>query len=213
MNIFIDCGSCASPVTLPALPADPCCITPPGYSQISTLIITPCGAEDPFVLETGDVVLVPGEIDNTNADGTKSKMLIGQGGIGDHEPTIYDGPFRKQIVSNRTYSMEFEVSLGDAAAYDFLLRLQCNFQNFRFWYQDLAGWLYGTVNAALATDFGGITPSFVNVQMPKGAGRDDLGTANVLSNWEAETDPVRYLSPLAIDCGCVPVEEEEELGG
>lgn len=73
MNNSYDCPlDCATPLLLPALPADPYCELAPNYSQVAQLVIAPCESEDPFIDDTGSAALHTVAIDNTNADNTAS---------------------------------------------------------------------------------------------------------------------------------------------
>lgn len=203
MNNSYSCpADCATPLLLPALPADPYCELAPKYSQVAQLVVAPCQSEDPFIDDTGSAALHTTLIDNTNADNTAPRLLIGQGGVDEHEPVIYDGAFRTQKVSRRNYTMNFGVTIEDPLQYEFLRALQCGLK-FRFWYIDLGNWLFGPLEALGIG--GGLIPSLVNVQMPKGAGRDDLGSANIIITWEDNTDPARWVSPLPDSVSsCIP---------
>lgn len=198
-NISYPCPlDCDTSLLLPALPADPYCQIVPDYSQVGQVIIAPCESDDPFTLDTG-AAIIRTAIDNDNTDNTAPRLLVGQGGVDEHEPIIYDGAFRKQIVSRRSFTLNFQVVVKDQLVYDFLRAMQCA-PRFRFWYIDVADWLYGIVAAAGA--LGGLIPSQVNVQMPKGAGRDDLQSATLIITWEDKTDPARYASPLPVGDAC-----------
>jgi hypothetical protein len=213
MQILLNCGSCASPPTLPAIPADPCCETPPRYSQIGRIIIAPCNVPDPFELEDGAAVLVAGVIDNTNTDGTKAKALVGKGEKPDHEATIYEGAFRRQSISSRAFTINFTFSVGTVALYQFARALQCNYTRMRFWFEDIGGWLYGPVAADGTLGQGGLVPTMVDVQLAAGGGRDDLKEAVLTIMFDGNADPDIYASPFALNCGCPPIESEGEGGG
>ena len=165
------------------------------------LVIAPCESEDPFADAMGVIGLSTTAIDNTNAANTAPRLLVVQGGVDEHEPVVYDGPFRRQIISQRGFTLTASISLADNTVYRFLQFLQCN-PNFRFWYIDVANWGHGPVAAEGA--IAGLLPSLVNVQMPKGAGRDDLQTANIIIQWEDKGDPVRWASPLTSATSCEP---------
>jgi len=209
MQIFLNCGDCNTPISLPAIPADPCCEAAPQYSQIARIIIAPCGVEDPFEIEDGEAVLVAGVIDNTNTNGTKAKAFVGKGEKADHEATIIEKSFRKRGISGRSYSIEFTFSLGTKAMADFARALQCENLRFRFWYEDVGGWLYGLVAADGSLGVGGLYPTLVDVQMPHGGGRDDVKEARLILEFEAKGDPPQYATPFADNCGCEPIEPPE----
>lgn len=62
--------------------------------------------------------------------------------------------------------------------------------------------LFLILSLSAAGALGGLIPSQVNVQMPKGAGRDDLQSATLIITWEDKTDPARYASPLPVGDAC-----------
>lgn len=206
VNDFLSPVVCGAAYLFPALPADPNCIEAPKRSQLNYLFIAPCTAVDPFELSGSAAVLVSSAIDNTNADNTKTRQLLGEGGIPEHEATEVEAPNRKILIldDGRGYELTFKVIVTNALVYAFLQRMQSGWLDFRFWYQDLGGFLYGKVLAADATTFGGIRPLYVNVQFPKGEGRDDLQYANVIIRWDADADPPRYVSPVTPADSCVP---------
>lgn len=206
INQFYSCPASCTDVTLPALPEDPYCVQVPQLSQIGGLVIVPCGVDDPFVLsESAAALNASSAIDNTAADNSAPHLLIGKGGIDDHEPLTYEAPLRRNVNWLRRYTMSFEVSLAAQEVYSYMQALQCGSINFRFFYIDTAGYLYGKVTAE---SDGGILPMMVNVQMPKGSGQDDLQVATISITWESSTgDPDRYASPidlLASSCEAAP---------
>lgn len=199
--------SCTDVITLTALAADPYCVTVPGLAQIWGLVIAPCEAADPFEIVSPATVpsLTSGEIDNDNADNTKSRVLVGIGGVGEHEAEVYEGPLRRDLITNRVYTLTHEVPLGDDLTYNFLRYFQLNYLKFRFWYVDLGNLLYGSVLASTVTDaYGGIRPTAVNVQFPKDTARDARNVATLSITFEADADPPRYASPLTPASDCVP---------
>lgn len=205
MQILLTCAPCGVVGTLPAIPTDANCETPPQYGQLGRIIIAPCGVPDPFELEEGAVVLVAGVIDNANTDGTKAKAIIGQGGKGDHEAVIYEGAFRRRLISSRTFTIEFSFSVGTAALYNFARALQCNYTSFRFWFEDIGGWLYGPIVADGAAGTAGLIPVFVDVQLAAPEGRDDLKVARLSIEFDANVDPGRYATPFPLNAGCAAI--------
>lgn len=210
-NEFLSLNTGCTAITLPALPADIYCEAVPGNSQIVMLAIAPCAAQsDPFeiVSPATQPTLTSGAIDNDATDNTKTRVLIGQGGLDEHEPTIYEGTKGRDFITKRKYTLNFKVSLGSSTGTgnvrDFLRYLQRNFTQFRFWYIDDSDLLYGPVLASDATTFGGIRPSFINVQMPKDASRDGVNEATVIISFIASVDPPAYTSPLTFADQCEP---------
>ena len=198
---------CSTTITLPALAADPWCEPVPGLSQVWGLLIAPCAAGDPFetIASAAPTFKSPAVIDNDATDNTKVRLLTGVGGVNEHEATTYEGAMLKDFIVDRTYTMTFEVPLGEAKTYDFLRTLQRNFVDMRFWYIDLANLLYGTVlSSTNTTQYGGIRPKMVNVQFPKSNARDGRNTATITLMWAADVEPPRYASPLTPETNCVP---------
>lgn len=204
LNNFLNCPeACDDSYLLPALPADPWCVNTPGRSQIHSVVISPCGtAAEPFVNTTGVITLATGEIDNDNADNTKSRQLVGIGSIAEHEAVEVALPLRKTAIVERLYTLQHRVPLADDDTYDFMKALQCNFLAFRFWYIDMADKLYGTTVAADSTTPGGIFPQKVNVQFPKGEGDEDRNYAILEIQWYANGEAPRYDSPLVESASC-----------
>jgi len=206
INQFLTCPeACSDSYLLPALPADPWCVNTPGRSQIHSVVIAPCGtAAEPFVNDGADTVtlVTPAEIDNDNADNTKSRQLVGIGSVAEHEATEVQLPLRRTAIVERLYTLTHRVPLADDATYNFMKALQCNYLAFRFWYVDMADKLYGTTVVALSTTPGGIIPSKVNVQFPKGDGDEDRNYAVLEIQWYANGEPPRYDSPLVETAAC-----------
>lgn len=201
VNAFYSCPADCTDVQLPALPTDPYCVGVPGLSQVGSLIIVPCGVDDPFVDNSGTIELnVSSAINNTATDNSAPHQLVGRGGVDEHEALEYEGPLRQNLIWLRRYTLNFEVPIPSNSAgdtlYNYMQALQCGSIDFRFFYIDTENKLYGEVNA---DSEGGIHPMMVNVQMPKGNGTDDLQVATISITWESTTgDPNRYASPIDI---------------
>ena len=105
-------------------------------------------------------------------------------------------------VVKRDYELSHRIPISNDQVYNYLRQIQDGLLSFRFWYQDLGGYLYGQTLVNGATTKGGIFPSFVNVQFPKGEGRDDRGYATLILRWSADADAHRYTSPVTVDSNC-----------
>ena len=197
---------CSTTITLPALATDPWCEPVPGLSQIWGVVIAPCASNDAFeIVGSAAPTLKSGIIDNDSALNDKARLLLGVGGVAEHETAVYEGSMLRDFIVDRTYTLTFEIPLGEAKTYDFLRTMQRNFLDFRFWYVDLANLLYGTVLASTnTTQYGGIRPKMVNVQFPKSNARDGRNTATLSIMWSADVEPPRYASPLTPETNCVP---------
>lgn len=197
---------CSTTITLPALATDPWCEPVPGLSQIWGVVIAPCASDDAFeIVGSAAPTLTSGVIDNDASTNDKARLLLGVGGVADHETAVYEGAMLRDFIVERTYTLTFEIPLGEQKTYDFLRYLQRNFLDFRFWYIDLANLLYGTVlDSTNTTQYGGIRPKMVNVQFPKSNARDGRNTATLTLMWSADVEPPRYASPLTPETNCVP---------
>ena len=197
---------CSTTITLPALATDPWCEPVPGLSQIWGVVIAPCASDDAFeIVGSAAPTLVSSVIDNDASANNKARLLLGVGGVAEHETAVYEGAMLRDFIVDRTYTLTFEIPLGEQKTYDFLRYLQRNFLDFRFWYIDLANLLYGTVLDSLnTTAYGGIRPKMVNVQFPKSNARDGRNTATLSIMWSADVEPPRYPSPLTPETNCVP---------
>ena len=197
---------CSTTITLPALATDPWCEPVPGLSQIWGVVIAPCASDDAFeIVGSAAPTLTSGVIDNDATTNDKARLLLGVGGVADHETAVYEGAMLRDFIVERTYTLTFEIPLGEQKTYDFLRTMQRNFLDFRFWYIDLANLLYGTVLDSLnTTAYGGIRPKMGNVQFPKSNARDGRNTATLTLMWSADVEPPRYASPLTPETNCVP---------
>lgn len=186
-------ADCATDQDLVAIPADQDCIQPPNLSQICDLFITPINdpaADEPFTWTDGVPSVNAGGIDNTDAANTKSKQITGKGGIAVPEISEYLGPKRIRVVKERTYRLEFEVSVKEASMRELVRQLQSGWTEFKFWYATLGGQLFGPEAA--------IRPSYVDGQLPLDSADDgnELGTI-IIEFISTAGDPIRNVNPLA----------------
>lgn len=176
-----------------ALSVNQNCVEIPNLSQISDLYIIPDGAVDAFNYSPGpDPTLVSGGIDNTVLDNSKTKWLVGKGGMAEPEETLYNGPKGSRAIIKRRYTMEFEVSVKSDDTRDFLRQLECNPKNFIFRFGTVAGYLYGGEE--------GITPAFTNARLSLGNGDEDYELGIVVLEWETDAgagSAPRHVNPHA----------------
>jgi len=192
INNFVTCpNDCATDLNLGALDTLQDCTTyEQKYSQIYSIVLMPDGETAPLNWSAAPTVtLVSGEIDNTTTDGTKSKWLVGEGGIDAPEKILDEYPGRKTRTSFRTYTLTFNVKNLIDKQYSFLRQLQCGNTNFKLWYDTVGGHIFGGANGI---DISGIDCDFIY-----GGGRDDKELATITITWEADGDPVRGVSPFA----------------
>lgn len=132
---------------------------------------------------------VSNSVDNSNALNAKAKALGGRGEIAVPEKTTLEYPFLKIRQTDKRYSLVFTHYNLDDATYEFLRQVQCGSLNFKFYYADLAGYVYGIAD--------GLVPDFVTVRFPKGNGNTDRNVAIIDLKWKATGDPQRRANPLA----------------
>lgn len=189
-------AACDDEFLLPALPSDPDCLLPPVLAQISDLFITPCGVENSFDWTATPVDAVANAIDNTDITNTKTKHLVGTGEIGDHSPTVYEGPKLTRLITKRRYTLNFTVLVTDQEVYDFLRYFHCNWQDFSFQWANLGGNLFG--------DTDGVRPSLVDVFFTAGGGNEDVEQARLQIEFDTTNGfPRRSVNPLTSSSACM----------
>lgn len=189
---FDDCLSGCGDGTfnLVAIPADQNCSEIPDLSQVSDLYITPTGATDAFDYTGGDPTAVVGGIDNTVTDNSKTKWLVGKGGVDDPELVTYAAAKGNIVIAERRYRLIFELPVRSAAVRNLLLQLQCNWKDFNFRFGTIGGNLFGGEN--------GISPSSVNAFLPLASGDDDYEIGRIEIGYRTKNgDPDRHPNPLA----------------
>jgi len=192
INNFVTCpNDCSTALQLGALDDLQDCTTyEQKYSQIYSIVLQPDGENAPFDWSSAPTVTtVSAEIDNTTTDGTKSKWIVGEGGIAAPEKVVDEYPARKTRTSFRTYALTFNVKNLSDDQYAFLRQLQCGSTDFKLWYDTVGGHIFGGANGI---DISGIDCDFI-----MGEGRDDKAYATITINWEADGDPDRGNSPFA----------------
>lgn len=186
----IDCPDCGDDFFLPAIEADQNCSFDLNESQVCDVYMQPKGAPNPFDFSQNPATATPDAIDNTATDNSKTKWLVGEGGVAAPEKNVVQLPKLREKISKRTYSLTFVVKNLSDEMYDFLRHLQCGWTGFTFYYATLSGRLFGRD--------GGIPVKSVDVDLPLGEGREDTEQATLTITWEAKTDPDRRVNPLAV---------------
>lgn len=188
-------ADCDDVLLFPAIPASQDCPNyPQGRSQIARLYLLPNTMSGDIFASWGTTsaatpTYVSNSIDNTNALNAKAKVLVGKGEIPVPEKSTLGYPLLKTRTIERRYPLAFTVYQLDDANYEFLRQIQCGNLNFKFYYGDLEGYVYGIAD--------GLVPDFVNVVFPKGNGNEDRNTAIIRLSWKATGDPQRRANPLA----------------
>lgn len=193
MNEWLDIScpaGCDTPLLFGAVPEDQNCVEIPNLSQVCDLYIWPNGATDAFDYTGGDPVLVAGAIDNTDTTNTKTKWLVGIGGVAEPQTVEFNGPKGSLKIIKRIYTLDFQVNVRDTNQRNLLRQLQCNPNNFKFRYGTLGGQLFGGSTA--------ITPSFSDAIFSLGSGNEDYELARIIIRWQVSSgygDPPRHPNP------------------
>lgn len=183
---------CGDPVTLPAISPNQLCTSyKQRYSQILGIVFVPNGATDPIDCTAADCdtapVIVADSLDNSDVTGTKSKYVVGEGGIAVPDKIVDEYPARQARTSFRTFTITHTVKNLECDMYDFLRTLQCGDTSFKIYYTTVGGWIFGCPD--------GISITSVDVDFPHGEGREDKEFATLTITFEATGDPVRYKAP------------------
>lgn len=192
MNTFLTCpADCDTALDLGAIDVNQDCTAyQQKYSQVCDLIIQPDAANAPLNWAGAPTVAaVAGEVDNTNTDGTKSKWLVGEGGVAVPEKITDEYPKRKSKTSFRTYTLIFNVKNLSDEQYAFLQQIQCGNTDFKIWYANVGGHIYGGAT--------GIDITYIDADLPLGEGRDDKEIGTITVQWDADGDPTRGNAPAA----------------
>lgn len=193
MNTFsITCPTdCTTGLTLPILPETYCQLTAK-RSEIDQLIFKGADAGPADMSSAPNWAPL---IDNTDATGALMKYLIGKGSVAASEDTILTVARDQEIVTDRVYTLTYEITeLSDTATYAFLRTLQCGSVKPNIYYGRKGAFLYGKVG----TTDDGIEVNSINVSMPKELGKEAVDKAIITIKWSAMTDPDRVVNPLTI---------------
>lgn len=194
MNTFLTCpADCDTALVLGAIDVQQDCTTyVQKYSQVCDVLLTPTGAPQPLDW-TGapTVTAVAGAVDNADTVGGKSKWIVGEGGIAVPEKVTDEYPKRKSKTNFRVYTLIHTIKNMSDEMYDFLLQLQCGSTAFSFAYATVGAKVFGGAN--------GISVNSIDVDFPKGEGRDDKELAILTITWEADGDPPRGDAPAAYE--------------
>jgi len=187
-------ADCDDQLLYPAIAQDQACTNyPQGRSQISHLVLRPTGAPDPLTSWGSNSSATPtataNAIDNSNALNAKSKRLAVIGGLPVPEVTVTQYPLRQEKDTDKRYTLEATYYQLDDASFEFLRQVKCGKINFKFYYEDLAGYIYGIS--------GGLTPLLVRVVFPKSNANDGKNIAIIRLTFRATGSPQRRANPLA----------------
>jgi hypothetical protein len=190
-NSLITCpADCDDDLLLPAIPENQDCTSyDQTLSQLSDLFIIPDGAADIWATWSTTPTYVADSVDNTVADNSAAHWLVGRGELPAPEKTTVEYPKLKSKTTKRIYTITYTVLNLSATQYEWLRKMQCGWTGFTFYYADLGDWVYGKA--------GGLSPSFVDVDFPKGGGNGDVNQAIITLRFEANGDPDRRVNPFA----------------
>jgi len=188
-------ADCDDVLLYPAIPASQDCPNyEQGRSQISKLYLLPNTMSGDIFATWGSTSAatpsyVANSVDNTNTLNAKAKYLAGRGEIAVPEKSTLEYPNLKTRTIEKRYQLVFTHYQLDDDTYEFLRQVQCGSLNFKFYYGDLAGYVYGIAD--------GLVPDFISIRFPKGNGNADRNTAVIALSWKATGDPQRRANPLA----------------
>jgi hypothetical protein len=189
-NAFITLpDDCTDDFFLPAMTADQNCTSyVQGLSQICDIWIVPDEATDIFANFATTPTYVSGSVDNTVTDNSKAKHFVVIGELPASEKTVTPYPKLKEKTTNRVFTPSLRVLNLSDGNYATLQKMQGGWTGFTFYYADLAGYVYGKQ--------GGISPKFLDVDLPKGGGNTDVNVGIITLKFDASTDPQRRINPL-----------------
>lgn len=197
VSSFTTCpADCDSDNLLPAITEiQDCTNYDQDRSQVHTLYIMPqvggTPSADPFTNFATTPTATASAVDNTNADNTKARLIVGEGGVTSTEVRD-EYPMNKSRVVQREYTLDMDFKMLNQAMYAFWQQVQCGNVDLTFYYASgMAAnqWVYGKQ--------GGIPPKEMSVTFVKGKGRDDRDFVNLKCIWLATGDPDRRINPLA----------------
>ena len=192
MNTFLTCpADCDDALDFGAIDVNQDCTAyQQKYSQVCDLIIQPDAANAPLDWTGAPTVsAVAGEVDNTNTDGTKSKWLVGEGGVPVPEKITDEYPKRKSKTSFRTYTLVFNVKNLSDDQYAFLQQVQCGNTDFKIWYANVGGHIFGGTT--------GIDIASIDADLPLDESRDGKEVGTITITWDADGDPTRGDAPAS----------------
>jgi hypothetical protein len=188
-------SDCDSGYNLGEIPTDQNCVLNPQLSQVSDLYIQPDGADAPFLWTGSSASINSDGVGNNVTNNSKSKWLVGQGGIPAPEETIYQGPKLMRVVGKRTYQLNFQTEVYSNDQRNFIRQLQSGWSEFKFWIGTLGGNLFGGPN--------GISPFFVNARLPLDPGDEDYEKGFIVIEFQTSNggmprtaNPLRNFTPL-----------------
>lgn len=186
INNFLTCpADCDTPIQLGATPTNVRCTKfPIHYSQIRDWILKPSSVAAPS--DVSSPTEWAAVIDNSDTLGTSAKHTPVIGGIPPPEKQTFEVSGRKDVTGSRLYTLTMTTKNVEAF-YDFARQIQCGSTDFEIWY-GTENHLYGGAD--------GIYPSFLDADLPKNAGKNDIEEITFIVQFEADGDPPRVATPF-----------------
>lgn len=182
MNSFLTLPDCGDDLTLTAIDVNQdCTLYDQVFSQICGVILMPNTAS--AVPDWTDVDSWATVIDNSLANNSKGKYLVGEGEIEEPDGDTAEYPKRQLRILNRVYTLDLTIKNLSDAQYEFLRAMQNGWTGFKFWIETVGGRLLGGSS--------GIAPVLVNVSFLYSGGRNDREEAVLTLQYESDGDPPR----------------------
>lgn len=188
-------ADCTTDFVFPVLPENPDCQDYVKESQLTDVMISPgkvgtVGKLAPvsgWVVGTHTVTAESANIDNTDTTNTNVKHLVGIGGVAAPEKTIVTVAKRRRKTIRKRWTVTFNIPALDHEQREFLRSLECNPDNFTFWFLNEAH-IYGSAD--------GITPCFVDVDLPLDPAEDAIEEGILTIEFEGRVHFERKVNPF-----------------
>lgn len=189
-NDFCTCReACTNLPVFPVLPGGGC-FAPPTSSEVGAVIFLPDGVAPPGDW-TSEAEWAPifNNLDNSNA---AAKIFFGIGSIAEPESNVQQIAKGVERTVRKRWTLEVQVNTLNDTVYDFVRFLQCQPTKYKFWYWDMAGYLYGGAK--------GIRPNTTNANMLRQSGETSFLTAIARITYQnAGCDPDRAYTPTIFE--------------
>jgi hypothetical protein len=188
-NDFCTCHDCDNVLNFPVLP-ELGCFDAPTHSEVGAIIFLPTGATAPADwTSVTDWKAVFNNVDTSNA---AAKIFMGIGSIA--EPETRQQRIAKGVeeIFLKRWTLEMLTNTMGNTIYAFVRFLQCHPMNYRFWFWDMGGFLYGGEN--------GIKPWLTDANVSRQSGEQSLLSATAKITYQnCGCDPERVYLPTLFD--------------
>lgn len=124
---------------------------------------------------------------NDNLDNTKGKYFRVIGSVLEPETQTAEVVGGKEVIFNSTYTLNARVNGISDTIYAFMQSLQCGPENYRLWYYDVSGYLYGGST--------GIRPSYTWAHSVHPEGQGNYAEWKAILKWRSKCEPGRAYIP------------------